>query len=140
MESIDEAFDDAGRCIMLYLTENEDTGHWVCLLKKGDTIEYFDPYGGYKPDGERHWLSKEKREELGEDDMTLTKMLKGYKVISNPYHFQQEKNNVNTCGRHCCVRALHGYLSLTDYNKMIKDSGITPDEFVTTYTSQVLKK
>lgn len=140
MASIDDAFDEHGRCMMLYLTENADTGHWVCMLKKGNTVEYFDPYGGYKPDSERHWLTKEKQKELGEEYPLLTEMLKPYKVVSNPYHFQAMKNDMNTCGRHCCVRMLMAHLSLPEYEKMIKNSGVEPDDFVTTFTSQVLKK
>lgn len=142
MTSIDDAFDELGRCIMLYLTQSEDEGHWVCMIKRGKTVEYFDPYGGYKPDGERKWLTKEKQEELGEDEPLLTKMLKegGYKVESNPYHFQKEGGDVNTCGRHCCVRLLLAHLPLTEYKKMIDSSGVPPDEFVTTFTAQVLKK
>jgi hypothetical protein len=146
MSSIDDAFDDAGRAIMLYLTENADTGHWVCMLKKGKTVEYFDPYGGYKPDGERRWLTKEKLEELGQDEPLLTKMLRegGYKVVSNPYHFQKKpeeaEGDVNTCGRHCCSRLLLGHLSLPQYHKTIMNSGVPPDEFVTTLTAQVLNK
>jgi len=142
MGSIDDAFDEYGRCIMLYLTENADTGHWVCMIKKGKTIEYFDPYGGYKPDGERKWLSKEKQEELGEDEPMLSRMLAaaGYKVISNPYHFQKEGGDINTCGRHCCCRLLLAHMSIHQYHKLIKTSGVDPDEFVTVFTAQVLKK
>jgi hypothetical protein len=140
MNSIEDAFDSEGRCMFLYLTEDEDTGHWCCMIKKGSNIEFFDPYGGLKPDGERKWLSKEKLEALGEDEPILTRMLKGYKVTSNPYHFQKLKNDVNTCGRHCCVRLLMAHLSLPEYHKMIASSGVEPDDFVTTFTSQVLKK
>lgn len=142
MASIDDAFDAKGHAMMLYLTENEDTGHWVCMMKRGNTIEYFDPYGGYKPDSERRWLSPEKQEQLGEAQPTLTQMIKqgGYKTISNPYHFQKEGVDINTCGRHCCARLLCAHLSLPEYNKMIKDSGVPADEFVTLFISQLLHK
>ena len=141
MSSINEALDDAGRCIILYLTQNADTGHWVSLLKRGDkTIEYFDPYGGYKPDGERKWLSEAKLKELGQDEPILTRLLKGYKVISNPYHFQKEGGDVNTCGRHCCMRLISAKLSLPEYKAMIESSGVPADEFVTLTTSQILNK
>jgi hypothetical protein len=142
MSSIDDAFDEKGRCVMLYLTQSEEEGHWVCMIKKGDTIEYFDPYGGYKPDGERKWLTKAKAEELGQDDATLSRMLKAskYKVVSNPYHFQKEGGDVNTCGRHCCVRLYHYDMSLPEYKKTIEDSGMSPDEYVTSLTAQVLHK
>lgn len=142
MRCIDDAFDEKGHAMMLYLTENESTGHWVCMMKRGNTIEYFDPYGGYKPDSERKWLSPEKLEELGQEEPTLSRMIKagGYKVISNPYHFQREGVDINTCGRHCCSRLLMSHLSLPEYNKMITGSGVPGDEFVTLFISQLLHK
>lgn len=140
MDSIDDAFDAQGRCVILYLTTDDSSGHWVCLSKHEEHIEYFDPYGGYKPDGERKWLSKEKLEELDQDEPVLTRMLKGHKVVSNPYKFQKEGGDINTCGRHCCARLLYKDLSLPEYSKMIKDSGKSADEFVTELTSQVIHK
>ncbi len=142
MSSIDEAFDDKGRAMMLYLTEDEHTGHWVCMLKKGKEVEYFDSYGGYKPDDERKWLSKAKQEELGQDEPTLTRMLReaGYKVTHNPYKFQEEVNDMNTCGRHSVVRLLLGHLPLKEYAHVLKSADVTPDEFVTAFTAQLLHK
>jgi hypothetical protein len=31
-------------CIILYEQE-DDSGHWVALMRYGNTVEYFDPYG-----------------------------------------------------------------------------------------------
>jgi hypothetical protein len=142
MSSIEDAFDGKGHAMMLYLTEDESTGHWVCMIKRGDTIEYFDPYGGYKPDSERKWLTKEKQEELGQAEPTLSRMIKegGYKVITNPYHFQREGIDINTCGRHCCSRLLLNHLPLPEYKKMITQSKVPADEFVTLFISQLLHK
>jgi hypothetical protein len=144
MDSIDDIFDNFGRCMMLYLTTDEYTGHWTCLIRDDEhkTIEFFDPYGGYAPDGQRKWLPKEKQIELGEDKPLLTKMIKdaGYKILSNPYHFQEESEDINTCGRHCCARLLLSYVPLKEYKKIIDDSGMTPDKFVTDFTSQVIHK
>jgi hypothetical protein len=144
MNSIEEAFDDKGRCMMLYLTTDDSTGHWTCLIKDDTlkTIEFFDPYGGIPPDGERKWLPKAKQVELGQDKPLLTEMIRGagYKVLSNPYHFQKEGGGVNTCGRHCCARLLLSHIPLKKYKQMIDDSGVSPDEFVTEFTSQVIHK
>lgn len=144
MESIEEAFDDSGRAMLLYLTESENFGHWVCMMKRGDkTIEYFDSYGGYKPDEESEWLTQDKLEALGEDTKRLTALLRGYKVISNPYKFQESGSrgrDVNTCGRHCAVRLMLGHLSLPQYKQMIESAGVSPDEFVTAFTAQLLHK
>jgi hypothetical protein len=128
--------------MMLYLTEDASTGHWVCMIKRGKEIEYFDPYGGYKPDSERRWLSPQKLEELGQDEPTLSRMIKaaGYKVVSNPYHFQREGIDINTCGRHCCSRLLFSHLPLKDYKAMITESRVPADKFVTLFISQLLHK
>ena len=144
MNNINDAFDKFGRAMILYLTTDENTGHWICMLKKGNNIEYFDPYGGYKPDDERKWLTIQQLEELGQDEPILTHMLKGYKVTSNPYKFQGETTErgkaINTCGRHCVTRLLLGHLSIKDYADLIKSSGVNPDNFVTMFTYQLLKK
>lgn len=143
MSSIEDAFDKYGRAMMLYLTEDANTGHWVCMLKHGNVIEYFDPYGGYKPDDERKWLSPQKLEELGEDEPVLTHMLKNYKVRSNPYKLQAESERgkaINTCGRHCVTRLMLGHLPIDKYAALIKSSGVSPDDFVTSFTYQMLKK
>jgi hypothetical protein len=142
MSSIEDAFDDKGRAMMLYLTEDANTGHWVCMIKRGKTIEYFDPYGGYKPDSERKWLTPEKQQALGEAEPTLSRMIQegGYKVVSNPYHFQKEGGDINTCGRHCCSRLLFSHLPLKEYKNMIVESKVPADEFVTLFISQLLHK
>ena len=141
MTHIDQAFDRDGRCMILYLTEDEHTGHWVCMIKKGNNIEYFDPYGGYKPDGESKWLSKDKLEELDQDYPTLTKLIRDskYNLRSNPYKFQKDKNDIATCGRHCVSRLYFRKLSLEQYKKQIDDFGTSPDEYVSAFTFRWLK-
>jgi hypothetical protein len=144
LNNIDDAFDSLGRAMILYLTEDANTGHWVCMLKRGgNVIEYFDSYGGYKPDDERKWLSPQQLQQLGQDEPILTKMLHGYTVKSNPYKLQAESSRgeaVNTCGRHCVTRLMLGHLPINKYAELIKSSGINPDDFVTTFTYQMLKK
>ena len=141
VQRIEEVFDDEGRCLILYLTEDEYTGHWVCMIRKGRTIEYFDPYGGIRPDGERKWLSKSKLLELDQYHPRLTELLRqsGAKVNTNPYHFQKTRTDIATCGRHCCCRMAHKHMSLASYKRMIDDSGLSPDDFVSAWTYRVLK-
>jgi hypothetical protein len=141
VNSIDDVFDSQGRSIMLFLTEDENTGHWVCMIKKQDGIHYFDPYG-IKPEGGKKWLSKENLEDLDQDKPVLTQLFRksGYPIYYNDHKFQSESSGVNTCGRHCCVRLYFKDLSLEEYYDMIKKSGMTPDEFVSNITFQILKK
>ena len=141
MSHIDECFDDKGRAIMLFLTTGPAEGHWICMLKKGDTIEYFDPYGE-APEQEKKWLSKEMLEKLGQDEPYLKRLMaaSGYKIIVNKHKFQKDGGDINTCGRHCVVRCLYAPYSLAQYAKVIKSSGMSPDDFVGALTADMLKK
>jgi hypothetical protein len=142
--SIDDVLDEKGRLMLLYLTESEMMGHWVCLLKyrNSNVIEYFDPYGNYKPDGESAWLTPKKLKELGQSSKKLTQLLKEspYEVKSNAFPFQGDKMNVNTCGRHCTCRLYFKNLKLPDYIKLVKSTGLKPDEFVTAFTYNLIGK
>ena len=47
-------------CIIL-IEEEQDSGHWVALMRYDNTVEFFDPYGK-KWDTELAWISPEKRD------------------------------------------------------------------------------
>jgi len=119
VEHIDDVFDSKGRCMLLFNTINEDAGHWVCMTKKKDRIDFFDPYG-LKPDEPMKWLTEEKRDELDMETKRLTQLLRqsGYKVYYNNFEFQNEKKS-NTCGRWCAVRLLYQSYSLDEFYKFI---------------------
>lgn len=138
---IDQIFDDAGRAIMLFATESPTVGHWIALMKNGDRIDYFDPYG-LKPEETKKWLTQEELEVLNEDEPLLTHLLRasGHKVYYNPYPFQSKKDDINTCGRHAVVRLLFKDMDLDDYKEIVGSTGMTPDEFVSATTYALLKK
>jgi hypothetical protein len=141
VSSIEQIFDPMGRCMLLYPVSSEYSGHWVCLIKKGEHIEFFDPYGK-APDTELKWVSMAKRRDMNMEEPTLTRLLKesGYKVTYNSHDFQKDDQTVNTCGRHCVVRLMFKHLSLDEYRKLIKSSGLPPDEFVAGITYLQLHK
>ena len=140
--SIDDVLDEKGRLMLLYLTENQSTGHWVCLLKRRgtDILEYFDPYGGYGPDGESKWLTPDQLEEFGQDTFHLSKLIRNspYKLLINKTAFQKDKSDNNTCGRHCLCRLYMKHLSLPQYTKLLKESGVSPDDFVSGFTYNLI--
>jgi len=144
---IDEVFDDKGRAIMLYLTDNPQTGHWVGIIKKGNTIEMYDPYA-YKPDTQPAKLNtpKELNTSQGQNYPKFTEMVKGagYNLIYNKKRRQPVKSNINTCGRHTLTRLLLHNLSLKEYNtfmdKVKKEDGINTDDLVTAFTYNFIKK
>lgn len=143
-EHIDEVLDEKGRLMLLYLTEDQSTGHWVCLLKRRGKpiLEYFDPYGGYGPDGESKWLTAEELEEFGQDTKHLSKLIRAspYKLVVNKTAFQKDKTDNNTCGRHCLTRLYMKHLSLPEYTKLVKASGVSPDDFVSGFTYNLIGK
>lgn len=143
-QTIDDVLDPKGRLMLLYLTENHSTGHWVCLLKykNSNIIEYFDPYGNYEPDGESEWLTPQKLKELGQASKKLTQLLKEspYEVKSNAFPFQKDKMNMNTCGRHCTTRLYFKHLELPDYIKLVESTELPPDTFVSAFTFNLIGK
>lgn len=145
-DRIEDIFDKQGRAIMLYLTESKTVGHWVCFIKRKNTIEYFNSYGRLEPDSELKWLSKAKAKELNQDTKKLSELLDNskFKEVINPYRFQQYKNDVNTCGRHTTCRLYFDHLDIHEYKKLLDDTitelekeskmKISYDDFVCCFT------
>lgn len=141
-----ELFDDEGRCLILYDVQNEYSGHWTCAMIHPDEerIEFFDPYG-IKYDTEKRWISASMLKKLHEKENYLTSLFKsamkeGYTVYYNPLKFQKDKPGINTCGRQCAVRLLHKDIPLRDYYNAILTQKITPDEYVSLLTYNIIKK
>ena len=139
--SADSLFDSKGRCLILFLTESETAGHWCCLLKRGENIEFFDPYGD-SPEGVKDEIPKSKRDALDMNQPYLMRLLKasGRPVLYNTYPFQKETRDINTCGRHCVVRLLYAPDSLERYKSIIDGSGLSPDDFVSGVSASMLGK
>ena len=132
-------------CVMFF-PENEakNSGHWTCIIKhKNGKYEYFDSYKDYPPDSEKKWLSDQLIKDLHIEKPLLKELFKGSgidKVVFNPHPFQSQKEGVNDCGRHVCSRLMFHDMELNDYWKMIKDSTMNPDTFVTVLISKILGK
>lgn len=126
---IDDIFDKKKfvDMIVLLFLDSPNTGHWVLLSKYGNFIEFFDSYGN-SPDVVFNFVPKEIRKQIGTEKNKLGELLKKskYNIIYNPVKYQAENNekfDVNTCGRHICNRAIHlkgkGYI-LPEYYEMMK--------------------
>lgn len=95
-----------GAVFLLYL-ETQNYGHWVCLVRHGDLIIYFDPYGEY-PDKPLGWSKPDSNKELGQmqpyllEKMMKTRVQKEYEFRYNTFPFQDIHNpSIATCGDHC---------------------------------------
>jgi len=135
---IDECFDRLNRGILFYPNPRNDIGHWVSILKQGNQVEVYDPYG----------VKVEKWEDKlgGISTKSLIDLIKksGYKMISNTQNNQSFETDVNTCGRHAIIRILFYKYSLKEFNKILKnikkETGIEPDEWVSAFTFELLGK
>jgi hypothetical protein len=88
--------------------ESQNSGHWVLLSKYANTIEYFDPYGGY-PDTPLTWVPMPQRHLLGQGSPKLSQLFDNthFDTVYNPIDYQNKKDKeMSTCGRHCCFRLL----------------------------------
>ena len=115
----------------MYPTVSPTTGHWVCLLNKSDSIEFFDPYG-HKPDDITEYISQPVREELNITKRMLLPLLKqsGKPIDYNTHAFQKDRNDIATCGRHAVVRCLYAPKSLDEYKHIVDSSNLASDDFV----------
>lgn len=141
LRSINQAFDDQGRGIVLFLVNGPTSGHWCCLIKRADSIEFFDPYGD-TPAEIKDEIPSSRLEELDMASPYLSRLLKqsGLPIYYNTHCFQSKKGDINTCGRHCVVRLLYAPDSVERYAAIIKSSGLTADDFVSGLTYDRLKR
>lgn len=120
--SIDELLPNPNSYVILLYQDSENTGHWTCLLRQNNTVEFFDPYGKY-PDTQLRWVDNEIREDLGITGKFISNLFNNskLKVVYNTAPYQLSGVNVNTCGRHVVYRLLNRHLSLKNYHKYFKE-------------------
>jgi hypothetical protein len=139
--SLAECFDSQGRCIILFLTEDDHTGHWCCMLRTKKGVEFFDPYGD-EPEEQLEDVPQSRLEQLDQDQPYLTDLMRksGIPIYYNTHAFQKERGDVNTCGRHCVSRLIFKDKTLEQYKKIIDKTGLSPDDFVSGLTYLEIKK
>ena len=117
-DSIDELFlEDDLRIILIESKPNQ--GHWVSLIKDGDTFIYFDSYGK-SPDYWIQFLKPFYRNLLGEDVDEIKRLSRGRKLVWNKMKLQGKDSSI--CGRwQILFYEMHklGY-SLSEFQKFMK--------------------
>lgn len=129
--------------VMLY-EHTPQNGHWVAVLRYGNTIEFFCPYGTspYSPNSCLEWNTPEQNAAVDATENTLETMLNqaekdGFKVIYNRMDLQNKNGNVNTCGAFVVFRVLclmEDDMNLSAFQKGMKKihnaTGLNYDEIV----------
>ena len=105
IDSIEELLPKNKSYFFMLIEESPNKGHWVAVNRINNKIEFFDSYGG-EPDSQLKWIPMERRESLGQAEKRLTELFKksGMKVQYNPVKYQEVAQEIQTCGRHCCLR------------------------------------
>jgi len=114
-----------GKAYVVLIRSEPTFGHYVGLLNRGDSVEWYDSYS-YRPDRELKWNTHKKNAELGQDAPLVSHLM--HKVMDgggvcewNEMKFQDEKNKEDvSCGYHVGVRLLYHDMSLDDYQNWLK--------------------
>jgi hypothetical protein len=141
ISDINQLFDAQGRAILFFPNQTPTIGHWTCLIKRPNMIEFFDPYGE-RPDDQKDGMTRSKMEQLDIDQPLLSRLLRSTSlpVYYNSHAFQSSRDDVATCGRHCAVRLLYKPFTIDKYAKTIKRSGLKADDFVVGVTYSKIRK
>lgn len=143
-KSIDQLLRGSKNFIILLIEDQENSGHFVCLLKykskryQKPVIEYFDSYG-QPPAFHINNLPDATNDHLNQDELwlnqLLNKALRKYTIIYNKCKFQEVKTGVNTCGKHVLLRIIMNQYrdyDLVQYinfmNRMKKKYNLTYDQ------------
>lgn len=136
--NIDEMFLN-NICYILFEMDQKLRGHYCVLLKRGNIIEFFDPYG-YKIEQQKEFMN----DDLLERENHISKMLidSKYSVSYNHYEFQELNSNISTCGRWCGLRAMFRDLPLFRFKNMVvkecKRLKVDPDTWTVLMTEKLL--
>jgi hypothetical protein len=125
---------------VILIEEKFNSGHWVCIMPYGKTIEFFNSYGG-KWDTDWRFINKMTRLILGQERNELTRLMdkakkEGWETVFNSQRFQKLDGKIQTCGRWCVFRIEMMKMSYTlkefqDFvNKQVKEQGEKPDFLV----------
>lgn len=84
---------------------NTKQGHWCCMFFRYPNIYFFDSLGLF-PDDQLNKIPMSYRTKSNQVERRLGKIFyaltqKGYKIHYNDKKYQEEKNDVATCGRYC---------------------------------------
>lgn len=108
-------------------------GHWVACLETPHGVEHFDSYG-IKPDGELDWVPEHLRQEFGEANTHLTRLLLGSGLSVHYNEKCLQGDSSSTCGRWCILRCRNSAIPTDAFAQGMLDlsaeTGLTPDELV----------
>lgn len=88
---------------ILLIETKKNEGHWVVLVRRGDTVFWCDSYG-MSPKETISMIPSFIRKMLGQENDEIKRLYnsarrEGFKVEENDFEFQADRPNINTCGK-----------------------------------------
>ena len=125
--TVDELLPEDKSFRIILIEKNYNNGHWVAIMRHGQTVEYFNSYG-LRWDADWKFITRMIRTILGEGTNEMSRLMAqadddGYQTIWNHTRFQKFSPTVNTCGRWCTLRVetmRMGY-SLPEFTEFVHD-------------------
>lgn len=138
--SVDQMLPRARDAAVVLYEQQPKNGHWCALAKNENGLFFFDPYGEM-PDKQLEYSKFSRSRVLGSGDKSISALIatsrQPNRVFYNPYDYQMESPNVNTCGRHCVnfIRCIMDGGTLDSYyDEMAREkrkTGQNADQIVT---------
>lgn len=128
--------------VVILILSKKNYGHWVCLTRRGDILEFFDSYGYFIDDPIYFKNTPKYFRKINDQDFPhLTALLlscyEDYKITYNELRFQKMNPNISTCGRHVVCRIYYKNLDLYDYYNFLKNIHKDLDKVVTILTHKI---
>lgn len=142
-KNLDQLLDPYGRVVILYETNDIDNGHYTCLFRNKNGINYFDSYG-MKIEKPLDYFGDGIKEKTGSNNNYLNKLLyqDKYKIYYNNHRLQTFGSGIATCGRWCIIRMFYPDIDENAFYKLFKESsdesGISMDNIVTKLTNRLI--
>jgi hypothetical protein len=135
IDNMEQLFGGKPTVTLLYQT-TQNSGHWVCLIKKSESeLYFFDPYG-LKPDSELQYASYNLRIHNNVQTPHLTALISksNYTIDYNKVRLQKFFKDVNTCGRWVAIRILWREMSDDHFNHLFLNQKEPSDYYASALT------
>jgi hypothetical protein len=138
--SIDQVVAPYNNAIILYLSDGPNSGHWTCLIKHPDRIEFFCSYGDIVDSQFRYIDKKIKLKYNFRGQPYLSKLLRdcGQKVEYNHINLQKDGQGIATCGRWVILRILLNDVTLEKFGAIMTQFS-NPDDIAVKLTNKLIK-